>query len=358
MSSVDGDGEIEKVEAWDDEVALPGSAIELPELFALVVDDASSGQRLDAYLATSIAGVSRARIRRAIDNGLAMVNGAQQKAAHRLLAGDRVEVRVPPSVDAPLPEPIPLDVLYEDEAIAVVNKPAGMVVHPAKGHWAGTLAAALVHRFEQQLSSVGGQVRPGIVHRLDRETSGVIVVAKTDAAHEDLARQFHDRLVQKEYIAITSGRFDRDADRVNEPIGQHPTHREKMAVRPGHPDSRPAETFFEVIERFPGFALVRARPKTGRTHQIRVHLMHLRCPVLCDKQYGGRSRVTLGELRSVTRQKRLGDDAPDDEVLMTRHALHAHRLSFAHPTSGKPLTFEAPLPADMAAVLKALRQTI
>ena len=355
MSSVDGDDEIEKVEAWDDEVAPPGSAIELPELFALVVDDAASGQRLDAYLAASIAGVSRARIRRAIDNGLATVNGAQQKAAHRLLASDRVEVRVPPSVDAPLPEPIPLDVLYEDEAIAVVNKPAGMVVHPAKGHWAGTLAAALVHRFDQQLSSVGGQVRPGIVHRLDRETSGVIVVAKNDAAHEALARQFHDRLVQKEYIAIASGRFDRDADRVNEPIGQHPTHREKMAVRPDHPDSRPAETFFEVLERFPGFALVRARPKTGRTHQIRVHLMHLRCPVLCDKQYGGRSRVTLGELRSITRQKRLGGDASDDEVLMTRHALHAHRLSIAHPSSGKPLTFEAPLPADMAEVLKVLR---
>ena len=355
MSSVDGDDEIEKVEAWDDEVAPPGSAIELPELFALVVDDAASGQRLDAYLAASIAGVSRARIRRAIDNGLATVNGAQQKAAHRLLAGDRVEVRVPPSVDAPLPEPIPLDILYEDEAIAVVNKPAGMVVHPAKGHWAGTLAAALVHRFDQQLSSVGGQVRPGIVHRLDRDTSGVIVVAKNDAAHEALARQFHDRLVQKEYIAIASGRFDRDADRVNEPIGQHPTHREKMAVRPDHPDSRPAETFFEVLERFPGFALVRARPKTGRTHQIRVHLMHLRCPVLCDKQYGGRSRVTLGELRSITRQKRLGGDAADDEVLMARHALHAHRLSIAHPSSGKPLTFEAPLPADMAEVLKVLR---
>jgi 23S rRNA pseudouridine1911/1915/1917 synthase len=355
MSSVDDDDEIEKVEAWDDEVAPPGSAIELPELFELVVDDAASGQRLDAYLAASIAGVSRARIRRAIDNGLAAVNGAQQKAAQRLTVGDRVEVRVPPSVDAPLPEPIPLDVLYEDEAIAVVNKPAGMVVHPAKGHWAGTLAAALVHRFDQQLSSVGGQVRPGIVHRLDRETSGLIIVAKTDAAHEDLARQFHDRLVQKEYIALTSGRFDRDADRVNEPIGQHPTHREKMAVRPGHPESRPAETFFEVIERFPGFALVRARPKTGRTHQIRVHLMHLRCPVLCDKQYGGRSRVTLGELRSITRQKRLGGDAADDEVLMTRHALHAHRLSIAHPKSGEPLTFEAPLPADMAQVLKVLR---
>jgi 23S rRNA pseudouridine1911/1915/1917 synthase len=355
MSSAAGDSEAREEEAWDDEAAPPGSLIELPEMFTLVVDDSASGQRLDAYLAAAIPGVSRARIRRSIDGGMASINGELQKASHRVAAGDRIEVRVAKSIDAPLPEPIPLDLLYEDEAIAVVNKPAGMVVHPAKGHWAGTLVAALVHRFDQQLSGIGGQVRPGIVHRLDRDTSGVIVVAKNDAAHEALARQFHDRLVQKEYIAIASGRFDRDADRVNEPIGQHPTHREKMAVRPDHPDSRPAETFFEVLERFPGFALVRARPKTGRTHQIRVHLMHLRCPVLCDKQYGGRSRVTLGELRSITRQKRLGGDAADDEVLMARHALHAHRLSIAHPSSGKPLTFEAPLPADMAEVLKVLR---
>ena len=355
MSSDDSGRANGEEEAWDDEVAPPSTLIDLPELFTLVVDEATTGQRLDAYLAAAIDGVSRARIRRAIDGGMASINGEQQKAAHRVVAGDRLEVRIPKSVDAPLPEPIPLDLLYEDEVIAVVNKPAGMVVHPAKGHWAGTLVAALVHRFDQQLSGVGGQVRPGIVHRLDRETSGVIVVAKNDAAHEALAKQFHDRLVQKEYVAIVSGRLDRDADRVNEPIGHHPTHREKMAIRPDHPDSRPAETFFEVLERFPGFALVRARPKTGRTHQIRVHLQHLRCPVLCDKQYGSRSRITLGELRQVTRQKRLGGDAPDDKVLLTRHALHAHRLSFAHPLTGQSLTVEAPLPADMAGVLEVLR---
>lgn len=355
MSSAAGDGEAGEDAAWDDEVAPPSSLIDLPELFTLVVDESASGQRLDAFLAAAIEGVSRARIRRSIDGGMASINGEQQKASHRVVAGDRLEVRVPKSVDAPLPEPIPLDVLYEDDVLAVINKPAGMVVHPAKGHWAGTLVAALVYRFDQQLSGVGGQVRPGIVHRLDRETSGVIVVAKNDAAHEALARQFHDRLVQKEYVAIVSGRLDRDADRVNEPIGHHPTHREKMAVRPDHPDSRPAETFFEVMERFPGFALVRARPKTGRTHQIRVHLAHLRCPVLCDKQYGSRSRITLGEMRQVTRQKRMGGDFSDDKVLLTRHALHAHRLSFAHPTTGVPMTVEAPLPADMAGVLEVLR---
>jgi 23S rRNA pseudouridine1911/1915/1917 synthase len=214
----------------------------------------------------------------------------------------------------------------------------------------------LVHRFNTQLSGIGGQVRPGIVHRLDRDTSGVIVVAKTDAAHKSLAEQFHERTVRKEYLAIVAGRPDRDADRVNEPIGPHPTHREKMALRPDHPDARPAETFFQAVERFPGFALMRAMPKTGRTHQIRLHLAHIRCPVLCDKQYGSRSRITAGELRSITRQKRLAPGVADDVVLLDRQALHAYRLTLMHPLSGKPLECEAPLPPDMARVLDCLRQ--
>lgn len=342
--------------SWgDDEVELPAPSVAQPELIELTVDEAAAGQRLDAYLAATVQGVSRARIRRAIDESLATVDGQQQKASYRVAAGERIAIRIPVSIDAPLPEPIPLDLLYEDDVLAVVNKPPGMVVHPAKGHWAGTLAAALVHRFNTQLSGVGGLVRPGIVHRLDRETSGAIVVAKNDAAHEALAKQFHDREVRKEYLAIIAGRLDRDADRVNEPIGPHPTHREKMAVRGDHPDSRPAETFFEVVERFPGFGLVRAHPKTGRTHQIRLHLMHLRCPVLCDKQYGSRSRITVGELRQITRQKRLGGDLADDTLLLARHALHAHRLSFTHPMTGAAMTVEAPLPEDMRVVLDVLR---
>jgi 23S rRNA pseudouridine1911/1915/1917 synthase len=162
--------------------------------------------------------------------------------------------------------------------------------------------------------------------------------------------------VRKEYLAIVAGWPDRDADRVNAAIGPHPTHREKMAVRSDHPESRPAETFIEVVERFPGFALVRAHPKTGRTHQVRLHLAHIRCPVLCDKQYGSRSRITAGELRAITRQKRLASGTADDAVLLNRQALHAHCLGFIHPLSGKPLTFEAPLPEDMLLVLKILRE--
>lgn len=323
--------------------------------FSLIVDDASAGQRLDAYLAAAIPAVSRARIKRSIDRRGVEVGGAPQKASYRVAAGERIELALAPVAESPLPEPIALDVLWDDAAIVVVNKPPGMVVHPAKGHWAGTLAAALVHRF-QQLSGVGGIARPGIVHRLDRDTSGVIVVAKTDAAHEALAVQFHDRTVGKEYLAIVAGSPDRDADRVVAAIGPHPTHRERMALREDHPDSRPAETHFDVLERFPGFALVRARPKTGRTHQIRLHLAHLRTPVLCDRHYGGRTRLTAGELRAITRRKHALPETSDDQTLLDRQALHARRLEFSHPLTGARVAFEAPLPPDFQRVLVALRQ--
>jgi 23S rRNA pseudouridine1911/1915/1917 synthase len=340
-------------QADDDEVPLLAGGT---QRFSFVSEEASTGQRLDAFLAAAVPQISRARIRRSIDGGLATVNGARQlKPSHRVAAGDQIEIDVAEAVEAPQPEPIPLNLLFEDEHLAVVNKSPGMVVHPAKGHWAGTLAAALVHRFNQ-LSGVGGAVRPGIVHRLDRDTSGVIVVAKTDAAHQSLAQQFHDRTVEKEYLAIVAGCPDRDADRVCEPIGPHPSHRERMALRGDHHESRPAETFFQVLERFPGFALVRAQPKTGRTHQIRIHLAHLRTPVLCDKQYGSRSRITLGELRGITRKKHLSPGAGDDLVLLQRQALHARRLAFAHPATGVAMVVEAPLPADMAGLLEALRE--
>jgi 23S rRNA pseudouridine1911/1915/1917 synthase len=333
----------------------PGRAAE-SQHFSLTVDDAAAGRRLDAHLAAALKTVSRSRIRRAIDGGLATVNGVQQKASYRVAAGERVELQVATAIESPQPEPTTLDVLYEDEAIAVINKPPGMVVHPAKGHWAGTLAGALVHRFNR-LSAIGGLVRPGIVHRLDRDTSGAIVVAKSDAVHQALAKQFHNRDVRKEYLAIVAGRPDRDADRVDAAIGPHPTHREKMAVRSDHPESRPAATFIEVVERFPGFALVRAHPKTGRTHQVRLHLAHIRCPVLCDKQYGSRSRITAGELRAITRQKRLASGTADDAVLLNRQALHAHRLSFVHPTNGEAIEIEAPLPEDMRQFMRILRET-
>ncbi|HYO24370.1 MAG TPA: RluA family pseudouridine synthase [Lacipirellulaceae bacterium] len=326
------------------------------EQFSIVVDESAAGHRLDAFLAAAIPAVSRARIKRGIDRQLARVEGRPERASYRVSAGQRISLTLPEAAAGPQAEPIPLEVLFEDDWLVVINKPPGMVVHPAKGHWNGTLAAALVHRFEQSLSTVGGAVRPGIVHRLDRDTSGVIVVAKTDAAHEALAVQFHDRIVAKEYLAIVAGRPDRDADRVVAAIGPHGAHREKMALREDHPESRAAETFFEVVERFPGFALVRAKPKTGRTHQIRLHLMHLRTPVLCDKLYGGRAKMTAGELRAITRRN-CAAGVPDGVVLLGRQALHAQRIALAHPASGARMSFEAPLPADMLRMLAALRET-
>ena len=324
--------------------------------FELRTSDEDIGARLDGYLAAQLADVSRTRIRKAIDLGLILVDGQRLKPSFRLEAVHEIRGELPPAAEGPKPQAIDLSILFEDDHLVIVDKPPGMVVHPAKGHWEGTLASALVHRFEQ-LSTSAGAARPGIVHRLDRDTSGVIVVAKSDAVHAALAAQFHDRTVQKEYLAIVVGRLDRDRDRIDHPIGPHPKIREKKALRADHPESRPAETFYEVLERFPGFALVSAHPKTGRTHQIRLHLQHVGAHVLCDRLYGGRARISVGELRTITRHKRLAAELDESALLLERQALHAHRIALTHPATGAPLEATAPLPADMQAVLSALRQT-
>ncbi|MEM8947600.1 MAG: RluA family pseudouridine synthase [Planctomycetota bacterium] len=323
----------------------------------LVVGEADVGRRLDAFLSDQYPSDSRARIQRGISDGLATVDGQQCKPSYKLRLQQAVEFSLPaPAADGPQPEPIPIDVLYEDDDIAVVNKPPGMVVHPSKGHWSGTLASALVHHFEH-LSQFGGASRPGIVHRLDRDTSGVMVVAKNDAAHANLADQFQARTVRKEYLAIVSGCPDRDRDQIDFPIGDHPSHRERKALRADHSSSREAQTFYEVEQRFPGLALLRAFPKTGRTHQIRLHFTHIRCPVLCDKLYGGRSRLTAGELRQLVRVKLTAEEHADEHVLLDRQALHAEKLSFAHPVSGTDMQFTAPLTADLDRLLLILQQT-
>lgn len=313
----------------------------------LIVPDHAAGSRLDAFLAAQFTTHSRVKLRRAINAGSVEVNGQRTKAAYHVRGGDQVSVALPaPTDDGPQPENIPLDILYEDDELAVINKPANMVVHPSKGHWSGTLTAALAFHFDQ-LSSAGGATRPGIVHRLDRETSGVIAIAKTDFAHLALAAQFESREVEKEYFAIVVGRLDRDRDVIEQPIGVHPYQREKMAIRAGHATSRDARTFYEVDQRFDGFATVNVRPHTGRTHQIRIHLAHVGCPVLCDRLYGGRSQIRLGEIAGAG-----GDDA----VLLSRQALHARRLKVAHPRSKEPLEFTAPLPDDMQNVVAELER--
>jgi 23S rRNA pseudouridine1911/1915/1917 synthase len=325
------------------------------EPLELVVEPEHAGQRLDAYLAHVLPKYSRVQLRKVIGAGGVKVNAQGTKVAHRLAGGDRISVVLPPMNSAgPNPEEIPLDILYEDEHLIAVNKPPGMVVHPARGHWSGTLASALSYHF-RQLSSVGGPTRPGIVHRLDRDTSGVMVVAKTDPMHYALAAQFEARTTEKEYFAVTAGVPDRDRDIVEQPIGIHPHQREKMAVRAGHSTSREATTFYEVQERFTGFAAVKVLPKTGRTHQIRVHLAHIGCPVLCDKLYGGRASITRGELRRAFRR---APQPGDDEVVLNRQALHAQRIKLAHPATGEPVEFTAPLPEDMQHVLDVLRSDV
>lgn len=313
----------------------------------LIVDEAAHGARLDAYLAAQLPGLSRSLLRKAIDSSAVTVDGQRRKPSFRVEHGQSVHVdafELPR--EGPAPQAIDLDILHEDDDLIAVNKPAGMVVHPAKGHWEGTLASALAFHFGQ-LSDIGGAARPGIVHRLDRDTSGVIVVAKHNRAHEHLATQFHDRTTEKRYLAITQGVPDRDEDVVDRPIGDHPHSREKKAIRADHPSSREALTRFNVLERLGGFALVECLPKTGRTHQIRLHLAHLHCPVLCDKLYGGRSQVTAGELES---------GAAGGGVVLARQALHAAELSIFQPTSDHRLTFRAAIPQDMQAALDCLRR--
>jgi 23S rRNA pseudouridine1911/1915/1917 synthase len=316
-----------------------------------------AGQRLDVFLAGRLPLLSRSTLQRAIDAGHVRVDDAPCKASMRLRAGSQVVVhRLDVPREGPAPQDIPLTILHEDDSIVVVDKPAGMIVHPAKGHWEGTLASALAHHFGR-LSGRGGPTRPGIVHRLDRDTSGAIVVAKSDQAHDALAAQFKSRNVEKEYLAIVVGVPDRDRDVVDEPIGKHPTQREKKAIRRNDASGRSAVTAYEVVERFAGYAFVRAMPKTGRTHQIRLHLAHIGCPVLCDRLYGGRAKIS--ELELIPRD-RIGHDTPPGDPatrpLLDRQALHAHRLAFSNPTSGERMQFTSPLPADMEQTLAALRR--
>jgi 23S rRNA pseudouridine1911/1915/1917 synthase len=308
------------------------------------------GVRLDSYLVNVFGEYSRSTLKRVIDSGGVEVNSKQAKASYKVRHGDVIRVRPPkPEYEGPQAEDVPLDVLFEDEYLAVINKPANMVVHPAKGNWSGTLVNALRHRFPQ-LSGLNGDYRAGIVHRLDRDTSGVILVAKQEQTHKDLSLLFEHRKIFKEYVAITQGILDRDSDYVESRIAHHKIDRIKMIVaEEDDEDSKDACTYYEVIERFRGFTLCRCQPKTGRTHQIRVHLASVGCPVLADKVYSGRDRLRLSDVA-----EGVGED--EDEVLLPRQALHAHRLRFRHPRTGVVMEAEAPLPAEFVRTLEVLRK--
>ena len=295
----------------------------------LIVDEGAAGERLDRFLAGRELEVSRSHIQKLIESGCVLVNGRTAKANAKLREGDAVETELPEAQELEiLPEDIPLDILYEDSDVIVINKARGMVVHPAAGAADGTLVNALLHHCED-LSGINGVIRPGIVHRLDKDTSGVMMAAKNDRAHVDLAEQIREKTAQRIYRAIVCGTIAEDRGEIRAPIGRHPTERKKMAVVPG---GKEATTLFRVVERFPAHTLVECRLKTGRTHQIRVHMAYIGHPLLGDPKYGRKMPDIAGQ------------------------ALHSCELSFTHPRTKERMTFAAEMPEDMQAILHALRR--
>jgi len=311
---------------------------------ALDVPPENEGERLDRFLARHVAERTRSALRRLIDDGKVRVDGRPgAKAGMSLRAGMQVEVELPPpSADAPRGEPIPIRVVFEDEHLVVVDKPAGMVVHPAPRVRGGTLVNALLGR-GLTLAAAGGEQRPGIVHRLDRDTSGLLVAARTDVAHRALCRAFAERLVSKSYLALVWGRPRPERGAIERPIGRSRAVPARMAV--GGRGSRPALSHYSTLETMTGFALLEVRPVTGRTHQIRVHLKSIHHPIVGDTEYGGRA------WRGVqNRRKR------DAIRRFPRLALHAAELSFRHPVEDRELRLRAPLPAEFEALLAVLRE--
>jgi 23S rRNA pseudouridine1911/1915/1917 synthase len=305
----------------------------------LTIEHSLPSERLDTYLRGKFPAVSRGAIQRLIEQGDIRVNGRLVKPTHAPRAGEQVQVHWPEARPAEAqPEAIPLEILYEDDALLVLNKPPGLVVHPAAGHEEHTLVNALLHHCAGQLSGIGGVARPGIVHRLDKETSGCLVVAKNDETHLALSTQFATRKVEKIYQAILCGELPRDRGEIRAAIARHPSHRKRMTV--DDDAGREARTGYHVLERLRGATLVEAFLHTGRTHQIRVHFQFLGFPVVGDATYGNRQNQRLEDL--------FGYRAP-------RLMLHAGRLAFVHPRTARRLSFEAPRPEDFQDALAALR---
>ncbi len=291
-----------------------------------------TGERADSFLARTVESLTRSAAQRLLEEGAVRKNGAPVKKNEKLTEGDTLILSLPePEPVDILPQDIPLDVVYEDDDVIVVNKPVGMVVHPAAGHPDGTLVNALLHHCGDSLSGINGELRPGIVHRIDRDTSGLLIVAKNDFAHLGLAEQLQDHSLYREYEAICVGNLREDQGTVNAPIARHRTDRKRMAV---DPEGREAVTHWTVLERLSGYAYIQCRLETGRTHQIRVHMASIGHPLLGDVVYGSK-RPYLG---------------------LAGQCLHARRLSFVHPRTGERITVECPLPDWFQAVLAKLRR--
>lgn len=322
---------------------------EIPDIsnepLILQVGSSIKERRLDKYLHGRFSNYSRVMLQEIIKAGTVKVNGLPAKTSKKLKPGDRIELTLPelPSKEI-LPEDIPLDIIYEDDDIIVINKQTRMIVHPARGNRHGTLVNALVF-YSDKLSTGTGEFRPGIIHRLDKNTTGVLVVAKNDTAHWKISNQFQLRQTKKQYLAIVHGTPELTADRINVPLGVHPKIREKYAVRPQ--TGKESVTFYEVLEEFRGFSLLKLMPQTGRTHQLRVHMAYLKHPIVADDTYGGKL-VYPWQLQDA-------EPAAQDPIL-NRVALHAHKLQFKHPSTDKIVEFEAPLPQDINHLLENLRK--
>ena len=329
----------------------------------LHVGNSIKEHRLDKYLHLRLSNHSRRFIQDAIKAGAVKVNGKIGKPSLKLHPGDKIDLTLPepPSKDI-LPEDIPLNIIYEDSELIVLNKQPGILVHPARGNTHGTLVNALVF-YSDKLSSGLGEFRPGIVHRLDKGTTGCLIVAKNDAAQWKIAKQFERRQVNKTYLAIVHGIPELTSDRINAPLGLHPRIREKCAIRPEV--GKEAITFYQTIESFRGFSLLKLTPKTGRTHQIRVHLLYIKHPIVADDMYGGKlvypwqlASSEKGTKKSLTdlTDEEVVSEPPLQEPVINRVALHASALEFKHPATGEMMKFEAPLPEDMQNLLDMLRK--
>jgi 23S rRNA pseudouridine1911/1915/1917 synthase len=310
------------------------------EILTFEIDESDARARLDSFLAARIASWSRARLQRLIEDGDVLVNGRTAKGSYKLKTKDEIEVELTPSPSSVFaPENLPLEIVFEDDDLIVINKPAGLVVHPAAGNQSGTLANALAFHFDQ-LSTQGGAIRPGLVHRLDKDTSGLLVVAKKEDVHEKLADQFRAREVFKSYLALVHGVVKETSGDIDQPLARDPRNRTRMAVVRG---GRPALSLYRVRRQYNRFSLLDVEIKTGRTHQIRVHLAWLKHAVVGDEVYGGGRDNTVQHPKLRAAIRKLG-----------RQFLHAEQLGFRHPRSDEPLRFAAPLPQDLSNFLKEL----
>lgn len=344
--------------------------VDSDEPIDITVEARAHGWRLDHYLTRLFPNHSRAQLQRAIEAGGVQLNGLQPKPSRRLRVNDRIWIQLPDAEESHIvAENLPLDVLYEDDAIIVVNKQANMVVHPGRGNSNGTLASALQFHFDT-LSDVAGRHRPGIVHRLDRDTTGVILIAKDNQVHQKISSQFERREVKKEYRAIVRGVPELASDYIRTFVCPHHRVREKMMVCPDGGNAREAVTFYRTGENFGSYALMELHPQTGRTHQLRIHMLHILTPIVADRMYIGQSTLTKTEILKSTaglkrRQQAIADahgpEAPpesgsyENDILIARQALHAFRLTIRHPVSGKDMQFEAPFPEDFQRTLEFLR---